>query len=200
MRNGVWYCADRDFLTTIDNAIDQIGIYEDRASLPVYSFEYEEDYIKDLCNKNPSFILMDQDFIYHGGGHSKVEFCDMIKDNNTFIHVKYYTGSQSMSHLFSQGYISAELFVGDKHFRKKLHDKLTSPFFNDCDIRPNTSDYNIVFAIASNGDLPKSLPIFSKINLKNFHRQLTNLGYNVWICRIPIDDIILKKKKYRSKK
>ncbi|WP_354690175.1 TIGR04141 family sporadically distributed protein [Phytobacter sp. RSE-02] len=200
LRNGVWYCADRDFLLLVDNAINQISIYEDQTSLPLYSFEYEEDYIRDVCKKDSSFTLMDKNMIQHGGGHSRVEFCDIIKDDDTFIHIKYYSGSQSMSHLFSQGFISAELFVGDKEFRKKLHDKLPKFFKSEYESRPNTNDYKIVFAIASNNDLPKSLPIFSKINLKNFHRQLTNLGYNVSICRIPIDDIILKKKIYRSKK
>ncbi|WP_325964826.1 TIGR04141 family sporadically distributed protein [Serratia rhizosphaerae] len=199
LRNGVWYCADRDFLTTIDNAIEQIEIYEDYASLPVYSFEREEDYIRHLCNNDGSFSLMDQDFIYHGGGYSKVEFCDVIKDDNALIHIKYYTGSQSMSHLFSQGYISAELFVGDKDFREKLNNSLPEKLRINSDVRPNTNDYKVVFAIASKCDLPKGLPIFSKINLKNFHKQLTNLGYKVRICRIPIDEIILKKKKYRSK-
>lgn len=199
LRNGVWYCADTDFLTTIDNVISQIEIYEDYTSLPLYSFEREEDYIQNICFKDQSLTLMDQNFIYHGGGSSKVEFCDIIKDNNTFIHIKYYTGSQSMSHLFSQGYISGELFVGDKEFRKKLNARLPERLRIDSDPRPNTGDYNIVFAIASKIDLPRGLPIFSKINLKNFYRQLTNLGYNVRICKIPIDEIILKKKKYRSK-
>lgn len=200
LRNGVWYCADGDFLTSIDNAINNIKVYEDCASLPVYSFEREEDYIQGLCDKDESFTLMDQKFIYHGGGHSKVEFCDVIKDDSTFIHIKYYTGSQSMSHLFSQGYISAELFVGDDDFRIKLNDKLPERLRVNPILRPNTYNYKIVFAIASRHELPKNLPVFSKINLKNFHRQLTNLGYNVRICRIPIDEIILKKKKYRPQK
>lgn len=67
---------------------------------------------------------MDQKFIHHGGGKSKIEFCDLIRGQSDFIHVKYYTGSQSMSHLFSQGFIGSELFISDSEFRGKLNEKL----------------------------------------------------------------------------
>ncbi|QQA74581.1 TIGR04141 family sporadically distributed protein [Pectobacterium parmentieri] len=197
LRNGVWYCADTKFLLSIDDEINKIPTYENSQWLPTYSFDYEEDYIKDVCAKDSSFHLMDQKFIYHGSGHSKIEFCDMIKDGKTLIHVKYYTGSQSMSHLFSQGYVSGELFVGDKEFRKKLNVHLPDDLQTDFNLRPETKDYKIVFAIATKNELPKGLPLFSKINLKNFHRQLSNLGYNVRLCKIDIDELIYKKKTYR---
>lgn len=199
LRNGMWYCADRDFLAIIDNEINKINTYEDSSVMPIYSFENEEDYIKNLCRNDKRFTLMDQNFIYHGGGHSKVEFCDVIRDQDTLVHIKYYTGSQSMSHLFSQAYVSGEFFVSDAEFRKKLNDKLPKSFNIDYNCRPDTRMYKIVFAIATKSELPSGLPIFSKINLKNFHRRLTNLGYQVSICKIPIDSLIYRKKTYRPK-
>ncbi|EMF0938259.1 TPA: TIGR04141 family sporadically distributed protein, partial [Enterobacter hormaechei] len=148
-----------------------------------------------VCQQNNDFTLMDQKFIHHGGQYSKVEYCDLMKGPTTLIHVKYYTGSQSMSHLFSQAYISAELLIGDNIFRQKLNDKLSDSLkFADPNLRPVAKDFNIIFAIATKNKIPHGLPIFSKINLKNFYKSLSNFGFNVSICKIDIDDNIYKKK------
>lgn len=195
LRNGVWYKANRDFIDSINNEIAKIEDYQHSALLPIYKFDYEADYLIDVCQQNNDFTLMDQKFIHHGGQYSRVEYCDLMKGPTTLIHVKYYTGSQSMSHLFSQAYISAELLIGDNIFRQKLNDKLSDSLkFADPNLRPVAKDFNIIFAIATKNKIPHGLPIFSKINLKNFYKSLSNFGFNVSICKIDVDDNIYKKK------
>ncbi|MDY4317117.1 TIGR04141 family sporadically distributed protein [Pectobacterium actinidiae] len=200
LRDSIWYVADRKFLSTIDDEISKILPYENADKFPIYSFKREEDYNSNICGLDVSFTHMDQKFIHHGSGKSKIEFCDLIRGSNDFIHVKYYNGSQSMSHLFSQGFISSELFISDSEFREKLNDKLPVNLkLKDHILRPDARNYKIIFAIATNKNIPNELPLFSKINLKNFYKSISNFGYEVRICKIPVDDLIYKKKSYRPK-
>ncbi|HBN1770437.1 TIGR04141 family sporadically distributed protein [Enterobacter hormaechei] len=195
LRDSIWYVADRKFVSTIDNEIKRIKLYEEADKFPIYSYKREEQYNKETCLADQSFTHMDQKFIYHGGGRSKIEFCDIIRGATDFIHVKYYSGAQSMSHLFSQGFISSELFISDSEFRWKLNEKLPAHIkLADHTLRPEAQKYKIVFAIATSKNLPDDLPLFSKINLKNFNKTISNFGYEVRICKIDVDPTIYKKK------
>lgn len=201
LRDSIWYVADRKFVTTIDDEMKKILHYEESDKFPVYSYKREEDYNENVCLCDKSFTHMDQKFIHHGGSKSKVEFCDLIKGTSDFIHVKYYSGSQSMSHLFSQGFIGSELFISDAEFRGKLNEKLPAHIkLADHIIRPDAKNYKLVFAIATNKKLPEDLPLFSKINLKNFYKSISNFGYEVRICKIAVDPSIYKKKLCRPQK
>ncbi|ECK3269730.1 sporadically distributed, TIGR04141 family protein, partial [Salmonella enterica] len=64
----------------------------------------------------------------------------------------------------------------------------------DHTLRPEAQKYKIVFAIATSKNLPDDLPLFSKINLKNFNKTISNFGYEVRICKIDVDPTIYKKK------
>ncbi|MGA7586864.1 TIGR04141 family sporadically distributed protein [Rouxiella badensis] len=201
LRDSIWYVADRKFVTTIDDEMKKILHYEESDKFPVYSYNREEDYNKKICLGDKSFTHMDQKFIHHGGSKSKVEFCDLIKGESDFIHVKYYSGSQSMSHLFSQGFVGSELFISDAEFRGKLNEKLPAHIkLADHIIRPDAKNYKLVFAIATNKKLPEDLPLFSKINLKNFYKSISNFGYEVRICKIAVDPNIYKKKLCKPQK
>ncbi|MCV5277489.1 DUF6119 family protein, partial [Escherichia coli] len=75
----------------------------------------------------------------------------------------------------SQGFIGSELFISDSEFRGKLNEKLPAHIkLADHINRPDAKKYKLVFAIASNKNLPEDLPLFSKVNLKNFHKSITN--------------------------
>ncbi|CAY75133.1 hypothetical protein EPYR_02753 [Erwinia pyrifoliae DSM 12163] len=201
LRDSIWYVADRKFVSIIDDEMKKILHYEYSDKFPVYSYKREEDYNKNVCLSDKSFTHMDQQFIHHGGGKSKIEFCDLIKDESDFIHVKYYSGSQSMSHLFSQGFVGSELFISDSEFRGKLNEKLPAHIkLADHIIRPDAKKYKLVFAIATNKNLPEDLPLFSKINLKNFHKSISNFGYEVRICKIAVDTNIYKRKLCKPQK
>jgi len=58
-------------------------------------------------------------------GLTKVEFCDLFGLNKEIVHIKRYTGSSELSHLFQQGVVSAELFLHEPEFRKLVNDKLS---------------------------------------------------------------------------
>lgn len=55
---------------------------------------------------------------------SRIELCDVLKGNDTFIHVKQFTSSAPLSHLFMQGVVSASSVLSDREFVTKANKKL----------------------------------------------------------------------------
>ncbi|WP_227432295.1 TIGR04141 family sporadically distributed protein [Pseudomonas poae] len=197
LRNATWYKVNPSFVKTIDEHLSSLATYT--TPLPRYEEDREEDYNLKLV-LDPKFELLDKKNIKIGGTYDKLEFCDVIKNGNELIHVKYYRSSSTLSHLFSQGCVSAEAFVRDVEFRKKLNSKLPKSIkLADPEPRPNPSDYKIVYAIATTKKLPAELPFFSKVTLKNALKILRGLNYQVEIIAIDVDPKLLIKKKCKPK-
>jgi uncharacterized protein (TIGR04141 family) len=177
LNNSKWYEIVKDFADQINNGFLQME--ESAVALIDYAHNDEGAYNTAASAAIPSSCCMDRQLISHGGGQSKIEFCDVYDANPMrLIHVKHYGGSSHLSHLFSQGAVSGELFVADRAFREKLNDKLTAGFkLADPGDRPNAGNYEIVFGIISNSLKPLDIPFFSKVSLKNAKRRLTGYGY-----------------------
>lgn len=198
LRNGTWYKVNDDFSKTIDGFLETISIYNH--TLPTYGHDREEEYNNHVVNHDSSYVLMDKKIIKVGGSYDKLEFCDLIKDSSDLIHVKYYRSSNTLSHLFAQGFVSAETFIKDAEFRALLNPKLPSGIrLQDTQPRPNPENYKIVYAVATEKTLPSELPFFSKITLKNSVRTLRALNFQVELTSIKIDPLILTKKKFKPK-
>lgn len=198
LRNANWYKVDEDFSTKIDTYIETLDLYQH--PLPDYCHDREEEYNESVSKSDPTFTLMDKKTIKVGGPYDKLEFCDLIKNGTDLIHVKYYRSSNTLSHLFAQGFVSAETFIKDADFRALLNPKLPDCIrLTDAKPRPDPSRYKIIYAVATDKKLPKELPFFSKITLKNSVKTLRALDFRVELAEIKIDPAISLKKKYKAK-
>lgn len=175
---GKWYEVAHDFTTLVNG--DFTSIPESAIELPDYCHESEAFYNKAAANHLQGSCCMDADLITHGGGQSRIEFCDILTSNKELLHIKRYSGSQQMSHLFSQGVVSAELFVSDEDFRRKLNEKLPEEHkLADTSVRPNPAEYEVVFTVISKSANALNLPFFSKVSLRNARRRLQGYGFRV---------------------
>lgn len=175
---GKWYQVAHDF-TVLVNA-DFASIPDSLIELPDYNHESETAYNAAAAVQLNGSHCMDDNLIVHGGGQSRIEFCDILTTNKELLHIKRYSGSQQMSHLFSQGVVSAELFVSDSTFREKVNDKLPDEHkLADPQARPNATDYEVVFTIISKSANALNLPFFSKVSLRNARRRLQGYGFRV---------------------
>lgn len=198
LRNGVWYKINNDFVTAVDEYLKDLKIYP--LKFPIYSHDREEDYNSHVSKTEKGFCLMDKKNIQIGGVYDKLEHCDLIRNGNEFVHVKLYRSSSTLSHLFSQGFVAAEAFIKDSLYREKLNPKLPPSIrLTDTKARPNPSNYKIVYAIATEKNIPDELPFFSKITLKNSLKTLRALDYGIFLAKIDIDQNLLKKKKCKPK-
>lgn len=147
--------------------------------------DHENIYNNKVATNNTTYQCLD------GGvsqanliGKGKIEFADLVKSDKHLVHVKKYGGSAVLSHLFSQGFVSADLLLTDKLFRKEVNAKLSDSHksvVSESD--PAPKDYTVVYAIGtSKNDL--KLPFFSIINYRNIKKQLNLYQYNVLLVKI----------------
>ncbi|HVO68126.1 MAG TPA: TIGR04141 family sporadically distributed protein [Syntrophales bacterium] len=197
LSGGKWYRVTRNFVKEVNEAYRKIPRY-DRA-LPEYNDPSESEYIKRTAKQHPAtFAVMDQKNIQYGGGYSKIEFCDLLTKSNDIIHVKRYGSSSVFSHLFSQGLISGELFQTDPGFRKQVNQRLPETHrLKNVNDRPESQQYQIVFAIISDSPDDLVLPFFSRLNLKHAARRLQGYGYRVVLSKISVNDAISKLQRYK---
>jgi uncharacterized protein (TIGR04141 family) len=175
---GKWYQISHDFTALVND--DFATTPDSEIDLPDYVQDSETAYNAQTTAQLDGAHCLDGDLIVHGGGQSKIEFCDILTADKRLLHVKRYSGSQQMSHLFAQGVVSAELFVGDSKFREKLNEKLPDAHkLADTNARPNPKDYEIVYTIISKSANPLNLPFFSKVSLRNARRRLEAYDFRV---------------------
>lgn len=186
LNSGKWYEVEQSFVAKIEAYFH--GMPESEIDFIEFDESYgtEGGYNQALSQSIQGAFCFDQKNITYGGGHSKIEFCDVYSPDRKIIHVKRYSGSSQLSHLFSQGLVSGELFISDEVFRDKVRELTPSGYpFVPAGMKPKAEDYEIVFAIISKSKKDLDIPFFSKVTLKNASTSLSNYGYNVSIKKIP---------------
>lgn len=172
--DGKWYEIAKDFCSEVkdgyDKTVIKTGEYID------YNHDREAAYNEDLA-QSLSGDCYDCKTVTYGSSHSKIEVCDVQTKEGDLIHVKMYTGSAALSHLFNQGYVSGELIHNDHNFIVKAHEKTGGDFSKT----PSNRNRKIIFAIITSKPDKFDMPFFSKVTLRSVKRQLNGLGYDVEI-------------------
>lgn len=179
LNNGRWYRVDEEFLEELSRELSTIPQCE--LNLPAYDAvadEDEEAYNRRVSEADPAFLaFLDGQTIWYGGGRSQIEFCDLFTRERHMVHVKRYGGSSVLSHLFSQGVVSAEVLMRSADFRERLNEKLPdSHRLPDPTARPDTSAFEVVYGIITRSKSEAvDLPLFSRITLRNARNRLASL-------------------------
>lgn len=182
LNNGKWYEVAGDFTSQVIR--DYEGISESTVDLPPCAVRTEGDYNHAVAEAK-GMCCLDNNPIVHGGGHSRIEFCDLLSRDKKIIHIKRYGNSSVLSHLFAQGVVSGELFISDPEFRTKLNAKLPADLrLPDPQSRPPADQYEVVYGIVSKSQRPIEMPFFSKVSLRNARRRLIGYGYKVTLKKI----------------
>ncbi|MCR5335329.1 MAG: TIGR04141 family sporadically distributed protein [Synergistes sp.] len=188
INNGRWYVIDQDFVETVNREYNAIPLSE-RSFLPYrHDHTRESDYSQEYVATDPSnLLLMDAKSIQYGGGQSKVELCDILTSDQTYIHIKPYSSSATLSHLFNQAVVSAELVLSDPEFRAKANAKIMELTKNRAFIIKNTQEKEITVILAILSDFTEDyppIPFFSKIAMRYAQRRLQAFGCKVYLKNI----------------
>ncbi len=136
----------------------------------------------------------------YGGGKSSIEFCDLLGANGDIVHVKRYSGSRDLSHLFAQGLNSGQLFQIDEGFRRAVDPHLPEGFRGRFIAnRPAAQELRVVLAIVSKSLKPLNLPFFAKLSLRHAVQRLEIFGYRVALAKIETDQQYAKIKHYEKR-
>ncbi len=155
----------------------------------------EDAYNRLAVDSGSGRLLLDRATVTTSESTTAVEICDILTSDRQLIHIKRHLGSRDLSHLFSQGFVSADLIQRDRLFREQAQSKVHATsgngsfaFFEPAGI--STSSFEVVYGIIADWrgrSAVKALPFFSKINLRRTVQDLRNRGYRVGIARIGID-------------
>lgn len=192
LHDGMFYEIQANYLAGLNAYLTQLR--ESDVTLPVWDgYSEEKEYNKQAAETSGGeLLLLDRKNIKISTQTSAIEFCDLLSEAGQLVHVKPYSGSATLSHLFAQGFISADLFLMSREFRAKVLEKIgeqeavqnrRTGAFSSFDVEVITpGEYEIVFAIVGewNGaSLSDVLPFFSKVNLRRTAENLRRMGYRV---------------------
>ncbi|WP_275288647.1 TIGR04141 family sporadically distributed protein [Halomonas elongata] len=192
---GNWYEIGKSFMNGVDSTLAMValsdlefpGVYvwEEGGKVKI---ETEGDY-NERAAVEQGFFLLDKKLVKCTQTTSPIELCDLLTQDKQLVHVKHRKGgSAGLSHLFSQGSVSAEVMLGDKEFRKKARTVLRRVNPRARDLVPlnsiRSSEYEVIFLIlgADGQSLKESLPFFSKVNLTRVYENLSQRGFTVKIA------------------
>lgn len=186
MDDGDFFLVDPDFMSYLNGQISAIPPAV--VDLPETSAQTrEKDYNKQVAAGDDRLLLLDMKLITTEASTTPVEICDLLSDTRQLIHVKRHLGSRDLSHLFSQGFVSARLLQMNPAFRVKVKEKIeaqpggTAFGFIDTE-KLTSSEFEVVYAILANWggrSLADALPFFSKINLQRTVDDLQSMGFAV---------------------
>lgn len=173
-----WYVVKDDFVATVNAAVAEIPL--SALQLPLYvAGEKEGDYNVRAVNAQGGLYLYDKALINFEGERGRIEFCDILTADRQLVHVKRRSKSQTLSHLFLQGQVSAEAFLDHAPLRIQIRDAMPNVADLIPEQRPNPAEYEVVYALLHEGN--PTLPFFSKVALMSVSRQLRRMSYGVSI-------------------
>ena len=183
LSEGDWYKIDRDYMAGICSYFDTFRRSD--LALPNYAGRHEGPYLRDIAD-NRTIFLMDQKNVHLTGASSPIEFCDLITNEHHIIHVKKYSSSSVLSHLFSQAYVSAETLINNHEVTDQVNAYLSEEtdhrFTFNSNIQPRES--KIIFAIMQERPGELHMPFFSKVNFRQYSQRLTSMGFTVELLKI----------------
>lgn len=186
LSSGAWCKIAGSYIESVNH--DVMTIPGCSLALSATSLPDEDQYIDiHTGDNNPGYRKMHKEMISHGGGHGSIEFCDILSPSRHLIHIKRHgrrKGPEALSHLFSQGVVSSQLMMSDTQFRQKVNTKLQvagcEHLFEPHTDRLNGRDWEVVFVIIHHAMRSNdSLPLLSRINLRNAASRIRSLGMSV---------------------
>jgi uncharacterized protein (TIGR04141 family) len=193
LSGGRWYKVDASLAADVEAFF---------ASLPRYALptaqtgENEDKYNARLTLTEQNMLCLDRKLVKAKGATSSFEACDFLTDDSRLVHIKDKTSSSRLSHLFSQGVVSARTLVMDRTAREGLVQRVVtqeqktgrSGFqallagFPD---QFTPSQFTVIYGVIASSGSPR-LPFFSLVTLRQAAMEVQALGFAcefAWISK-----------------
>jgi uncharacterized protein (TIGR04141 family) len=187
---GKWYALAEKYTEKLDQDLAQLEDVTDVLKLITWDDwgagkNWEKHYNDNARKGRSDLICLDRNKLYTEEG-DEVEACDLLHVDGYFIHVKPYSGSQTLSHLFSQGFVSAQTIIMDDGYRRDFIEAVRSLNPSLVAAASHVPPKYVTYAVAFDGKqrIPEDLPTFSKVNLRSFSKRVRMLGSIPTLARI----------------
>ena len=184
---GQWFRVDKNYISQIRQKASQIPDITHTLQLPEWTSEFkdEEEY-NAHAGRQKKWLVLDRKPLYLEKPQGKVEVSDLLSLELDFVHVKDMKDSATLSHLFSQGSVSARLLKLDSTYADKVKALFQSHYGSKKAFDPNKDRPRVVYAIATSkpGALADTLFFFSIVNLLKHVDDVRMAGCDVALCRI----------------
>lgn len=187
LSGGDWYRVSKAYREKVEAYVETLPVLS--VGLPEASAgESEADY-NETASAAIGALHVDRSLI-GVGGRDRVELCDVLTEDGTFIHVKKRGRSSTLSHLFAQGVTSAELLLQDEEFLQaaaNLVTQLDSKFSKAIPTQTGARDHvkvAYVFLSRARGASPLGLPFFSLVSLQAAAQRLRAAGLEVLVQEV----------------
>jgi uncharacterized protein (TIGR04141 family) len=201
MDDGEFYVVSRDYLAELNGFITK-NVPATKLTLPDALSQWDEGEYNKHAGKVAELLCMDRRTVRVAQrSTTPVEVCDLLSTSRHLVHVKRKLGSSTLSHLFSQGYVSAELLLTNLEFRVGAAQRIRQAigdrgadhtalggdvdYFGDTPI--DAAQFEITFAIVADwgkAKLADRLPFFSKVNLRRTVDDLQSRRFKVTHARV----------------
>ncbi|MET8969194.1 DUF6119 family protein [Streptomyces hydrogenans] len=186
---GKWYALAESYSKKLDEDLAQIEDVTDVLNLRTWddlgpNKNWEKHFNERAAEGRNDLICLDRHLLYSEG--DQIEACDLLHADGYLVHVKKYTGSQTLSHLFSQGFVSAQTLISDAAYRSDFLEAINSINPALVGVAGAMPPKFVTYAIAFDGQqrLPQDLPTFSKVNLRSFSKRIKLLGSAATLARV----------------
>jgi uncharacterized protein (TIGR04141 family) len=190
---GEFFAVDTGYLAELNAAIDELPT--SRISLPPTRLgTSERKYNESAAASSSDLLFLDFKLVSVTGEPGRIEVCDLLSKDRCLIHIKRHFTSSGLSHLFSQGVVSASLLQENKEFRQQAQHRINteagdraSDFTLFSETGLETRTFTIVYGIIARWggrSASQALPFFSKINLREAVSNLRNRDYRVALAPI----------------
>lgn len=194
---GVLFEVERGYLESLNEFVN--GLPRVNVALPnARRGEKEGPYNRRVAMNIAHAVLLDKETVTRPG-RTAIEVCDVVVRGRVLLHVKKGTASASLSHLFAQGVVSADLLHMDPEFGRGVEQRFASALVGTGAANPRafawlwatpfpTSTCEVGYAIMTGraaGQPSDELPFFSKVNLRQRCDDLRRMGFRYSLTLIP---------------
>lgn len=176
---GQWFKLSQDFVDEIELRVSKISNSGITLPTPLLSQTEGQYNVAAAQNSGGTLLYLDKQNVMFGGGRSRIEICDLLTTVGQIICVKPWGGaSASLSHLFQQALVAAQLIVESSDFRQSAVQQITNNFLPAWDsVCSSTTETEIVLAILR-GPKKEALPFFAKVALVSTVSGLKRMRFN----------------------
>lgn len=194
LMDGDWFEIGVDYVRASRDAISRLFPATPAISLPPWSLperRTEYDYNRYVAAwSRGQYLCLDKNQSVRDplGARSSLEICDLLGPDNELIHVKRAEGSAPLSHLFSQGLISAQSLVAGPPTMLERFVKTVAALPHGRSLSAAFKPTKVVYAILMPKGrqlTPDTLFPFSQATLAHAARILGTYGIDVEVVGIP---------------